>query len=150
MFKLTSKLSSFTPSYALFRKNIHMFSSETDFDSPVLTVNLASQAPSFQILIHSPVEVLLEARIEHNTMLERHDAYLRNLLDIYHIFCIFSVGANYLCTSGNLIQKNSIKASMYLSNRRAMDLYFQETHLKGLLLLHHLFIRNQIPLTWCS
>lgn len=122
-----------------------------DCDSPVLTVNLASQAPSFQIPpIHSPIEVLLEDRTEQNTMLERHDAYLCNLLDVYHVFCIFSVGANYLCTPSNLLQKNSINTSMYLSNKRATDLYFNETHLKRLLLLHHLFIRNQIPLTWCS
>ena len=98
-------------------------------------------------------ETKLTKRIVHVKTLQqyalRFEVYLGNLLHIYHVFGILGVWTNYLGAPSHLVKKRS----HYTKNRKCKLLTKPprlNPYLKGLLLLHHLLVRNKIPLARCS
>lgn len=75
--------------------------------------------------------------------------YLGNLLNIYYIFSIFRIWIDNLGASRNLSRK-IIEQVRNTKPKYFIKPYKKVQYLKRLLLLHHLLIRNKIPLAGCS
>lgn len=75
---------------------------------------LTRQKTLTQLEILSEMKLILQTRYAKERI-----TYLSNLLDIYNIFCIFSIGANYLCTPSHLLQR--FRYSFKVSDKQRLN-----------------------------